>query len=87
MRGHKGPADGGTGEQLVVVRCSWSWLALAAQLLLRCCRASPTPRRMRGVRVREQEQRENPRQAHLERRGAAVGAEGRYQSLLRGVIC
>ena len=79
MRVHKGPADGGTGAQLVVVRCSWSWLALAAQLLLRCCRASPTPRRMRGVRVREQEQRENPRQAHL---GEARRRRGRRGALL-----
>ena len=32
---------GGTGKWVFVVHCSWSWLALAVQLLLRCCGASP----------------------------------------------
>ena len=81
----KGPCEGprtrvwGTGEWVFAVHCSWSWLALAVQLLLHCCGASPrsppTPDACtRRARKQTSEQRADPKGWHggWGRAGAAV---------------
>ena len=67
----------GRGACAFVVRCCWSWLALAVQLLLRCCRASPgPPTRARRAWVQ--------RGSSARTRGAGAGAKkGRGTPLRR----
>ena len=65
---------GGTGEcGFFVVHCSWSWLALAVQLLLHCCGASPRsppPPRTRARGVRESKRASS---ARIPRGGTGAG--------------
>ena len=78
----------GAGERgAFVVRCCWSWLALAVQLLLRCCRASPgLPTRARVRGCKEEAARE-PEARALGRGGAARPLSTRSaRHLRRGVL-
>ena len=76
-----------------VVHCNRSWLALAVQLLLRCCRASPRPPPDACVACVDatSEQREDPKGTRAlgcgrERRWRAAGKRCNAAPSRRGVL-